>query len=159
MPTRATKTLASTASITASAPIKFGEMGTTIASRYVEILGFIDRAHADPQRDWSTEIVNMFADPYKSSFIDGLNSMNKAGLHGVGHIAASAILSSIGTNTAELTTCVDVSESDLVDATGNSAVVGQSESNTWKFTEHVAMTFNDGDWKLSRVNADRAARC
>lgn len=159
MPTRPTVTLALSASITASAPPEFGERGDAAASKYAEILRFIDRAHADPKRDWNADIVRMFAEPYKSSFVDGLKSMNQANLRSVGHVQASAVISSLDKDFAELVTCLDVSQSDLVDAIGNSVVVGESESNKWKFVEYVEMILEDDTWKISSVKADRSLSC
>ena len=142
-----------------SAPANYGEIGDSIAGAYINILNFIDRAHAKPKLDWAADIETMLVDPYKGSFTEGLSTMNQAGLHGVGHIQATALLTSLDGDSAELTTCMDVSQSDLVDAAGNSAIVGESDSNKWRFPEHVIMIKDSGTWKLSSVHADRSSRC
>jgi hypothetical protein len=159
VPTRATKTLASYAAISISPLPSSGHVGDEIVESYVAALAMTDEAYSRPKQSWIDTADRLLSPPYKQEFLDSVEVLRGAGLHAIGHLQATGRLTAISANKATIEACLNTSNRDIVDESGNSVSAANAEGNLWQYKSVAKLTFEIDRWKLSEATEYRDQSC
>lgn len=119
-----------------------------------------DRALADPNTDWTQQIATVADGTAADFLLDDIHSLAEAGRHTTGHTAIEATVVKAGPANVQLTGCVDVSGTDVVDANGQSVKAPDGPGTFERFqTATQVGQVQSGAWLVTVDTFDRNSTC
>lgn len=92
-----------------------------------------DQSMQDPRKNWNPAIREYVADPAAVFQLDLIGKLARDGMHQVGETRYAARVVKATAHNVQLTACVDVSHSDVVDAAGRSITGDGPVKFEWSF--------------------------
>lgn len=127
---------------------------------YRQYWALFDKSGAEPSADWSTEIAKLATSSAVDGFIQGTASLAQDGLHAVGTTSVEVTVTKVEPALVHLTSCIDTSETDLVDSSGRSFLAPDQSGSYLRYVSNSQIgRVEGGFWKLVVEHGDRTATC
>jgi hypothetical protein len=160
--TKPTKTLSPPTSNPWPATLTPGEVTQAKAAiaAYTAYYALVDRAFAQPGKDWAAPLAKVAADPEKSSIARYLTATAKLGQYRTGHIAFTPRVSKVQTGVVDLTVCVDSTNVGFFDKTGKSIKAPNAPGSYYRHPSKVqVLEYVGNKWLVTRITSDFTKSC
>jgi hypothetical protein len=164
--TSVTSSTPSTASATSANPLppdltpdQITQARAAIAA-YVGYSALVDRAYADPNKDWSAEAAQWATDPAKSSLLQNLAGTAALGQHTSGSIELNPTVTKVEPGLITIKDCVDSTNTDFFDSTGRSIKAPDVPGSYFRHISEVQVAlYETGQWLVTFITDDYNTTC
>ena len=159
-PPSSTSGAAATPSLPAGlTPAQVADAKEAVAA-YVGYYGLVDRAYADPGKDWSKEAAKLAADPVKSSLLRNLAGTAKLGQYRNGTIEVEPRVAKVEPALVTITSCVDATAMGFFDKNGMSIKAPDAPGSYFRHVSEVQVAqYVGGDWLVTFITDDYNKTC
>jgi len=127
---------------------------------YVRYSEVVDRAFADPGRDWSAEVAQWATDPAKSSLLQNLTGTAALGQYTSGAIALNPTVTKVESGLITIRDCVDSTNTDFFDSTGRSIKAPDVPGSYFRHISEVQVAlYETGQWLVTFITDDYNTTC
>lgn len=127
---------------------------------YRQYWALFDKSGAEPSANWSAEIAELATGSAIDGFVQGTASLAQDGLHAVGTTSIEVRVTKVEPALVHLASCIDTSETDLVDSSGRSFLAPDQSGSYLRYVSNSQIGQVEGGlWKLVVEQGDRAATC
>ncbi len=127
---------------------------------YVGYSELVDRAYADPGKDWSKEAAKWAVDPVKSSLLSNLAGTAKLGQYTSGAIELNPRVTKVETGLVTIKDCVDSTNTDFFDSTGRSIKAPNVPGSYFRHPSEIQVAlYETGKWLVTFITDDYNTAC
>ena len=127
---------------------------------YVGYSALVDRAYADPGKDWSAEAAQWATDPAKSSLLQNLAGTAALGQHTTGAIELNPTVTKVEAGLITIKDCVDSTNTDFFDSTGRSIKAPDVPGSYFRHISEVQVAlYETGQWLVTFITDDYNTTC
>jgi len=127
---------------------------------YVGYSELVDRAYADPGKDWSAEAAQWATDPAKSSLLQNLAGTAALGQYTTGAIELNPAVAKVETGLVTIKDCVDSTNTDFFDSTGQSIKAPDVPGSYFRHISEVQVAlYETGQWLVTFITDDYNTTC
>jgi hypothetical protein len=120
----------------------------------------VDRAYADPGKDWSAEAAQWATDPAKSSLLQNLAGTAALGQYTTGAIELNPAVTKVETGLVTIKDCVDSTNTDFFDGTGQSIKAPDVPGSYFRHISEVQVAlYETGQWLVTFITDDYNTTC
>lgn len=120
-------------------------------SAYRQYYALLDKAYADPNRDWSKDVKLLTDEPIRSEILTDLDHVKKKKQVGAGRVVVEPVVTKV-TGDVYLKSCVDSSQAQLL-TDGKSHKLPDVKGSYWRHVSLVTVTkYTDGRWRVSAID-------
>jgi len=140
-------------------PDQIAQAQAAIAA-YVGYSALVDRAYADPGKDWSAEAAQWATDPAKSSLLQNLAGTAALGQHTTGAIELNPTVTKVENGLITIKDCVDSTNTDFFDSTGRSIKAPDVPGSYFRHISEVQVAlYETGQWLVTFITDDYNTTC
>jgi hypothetical protein len=127
---------------------------------YAQFQAVIDRAGANPSRDWSTEIEGVATAAAKNDLVLAIAQTAENGQRTTGSTAISPSVVGVEPGLVKIVDCVDASAADFLDSSGNSIKAPDAPGYYYRHSASAQVVeLQDGTWRVAIAVDDWATPC
>ena len=130
------------------------------SAAYVGYSEMVDRAYADPGKDWSSEAAQWATDPAKSSLLQNLAGTAALGQYTSGAIELHPTVVKVETGLVTISDCVDSTNTDFFDSTGQSIKAPDVPGSYFRHVSEAQVAlYETGQWLVTFITDDYNTTC
>ena len=120
----------------------------------------VDVAAADPGQDWTAEVSEYATNPEKTALVETLQKLADRGQRAVGTTVTAPIVTTVESGVVAISDCVDKSNTDSLDASGNSVKAPNGPGSYFRHPSTIQVVQRqDLTWAVAFVSDDWSQTC